>query len=354
VASTSAWAQALSPIGTTYPYTQQLQWIDSSHFIVGRLDGSMTIFRPPGAFEFGPTLTNVLRTPANRGVEMLAVQDNDTFVTSNDATTIALWQRGDETTPTDPGYHRLPPVARFKTFSYDSDPGIANSGVFLTYNSINYLVTGHENGYVLVWRVSANGRNLTQLRKIDVRSPNPIPSPFQLWNVRDIVVWKDNLVVTGSEDGDLVLLRITDGQVLVRERYNPAAQRGINGLAILGDYLTAVVCSVGSSDQNTWLFRVENSDFVSLDSIDVKQNLALPQSFAFRAAMATVDGSPNIFVSSQEGILWTVEVTPTDELQIVASTTTDFALGDAMDFEPSTRQLAVVGVLVNLFQVAAP
>ncbi|NTX37832.1 hypothetical protein HUA78_25560 [Myxococcus sp. CA033] len=350
-------AQVLTPVGTTYPYTQQLQWLDSGRFIVGRLDGSMTFFRPPGPTEWGPMLTDVLRTPANRGVEMMAVRDERTFVTSNDSTTITLWRERDTALQEDaePTHlDRLPRAFRFENFAYDADVGTANSGVFVVHANREYLVTGHENGFVLIWNVSRNGRQLAVLKKLNVRSPDPIPSPFQLWNVRDIVAWRDGIVITGAEDGDLVMLQLPQGNVLARKRYNPAAQRGINGLAILDDHLVAVACSVGPADKNTWLFRVRPAEFQSQGSVDLKQNLALPQSFAFRAAMARVGGQPYVFATTQEGLLWTVLVTPDGQLQVQASSSVDFPIGEAIDYNPTTSQLAAVGVLVNLFNVAAP
>lgn len=350
--------QVLAPVGTTYPYTQQLQWLDPGHFIVGRLDGTMSFFRPPGTNEWGPVLTDVLRTPANRGVEMLAVRDEQTFVSSNDNTSVTLWRRRGQGAQDDAAgpeeAHRggkLPQAFRYENFSYDADVGTANSGVFLTHGGHEFLVSGHENGFVLIWSFDTASRNLRVLKKINVRSPNPIPSPFELWNVRDIVVWRDGIVITGSEDGDLVMLQVPEGEVLARMRYNPGAQRGINGLALLNDYLVAVACSVGPDDKNTWSFRVRPAELQPLGSVDLKQDLSLPQSFAFRVALAEAGGQLYAFATSQEGLLWTVLVTPEGQLQIQSSTSVDFPLGDAVDYEPTTANLAVVGVLVNLFRV---
>lgn len=350
-------APVLTPVGTTYPYAQQLQWLDSGRFIVGRWDGSMTLFRPPGAGEWGPMLTEVLRTPANRGVEMMAVRDARTFVTSNDSTSLTLWRERDAALAEDAEpalLDRLPRPFRFENFAYDADVGMANSGVFLTHANREYLVTGHENGFVLIWSVTRQGRQLAVLKKLEVRSPDPIPSPFQLWNVRDIVAWRDGIVITGAEDGDLVMLQVPQGTVLARKRYNPSAQRGINGLALLDDHLVAVACSVGASDKNTWLFRVRPSELQSQGAVDLKQDPSLPQSFAFRAAMARVGGQPYVFATTQEGLLWTVLVTPDGQLQVQASSSVDFPIGEAIDYNPATSQLAAVGVLVNLFNVGAP
>ncbi|QSQ11033.1 hypothetical protein [Myxococcus landrumensis] len=348
-------APVLTPAGTTYPYAQQLQWLDSGRFIVGRWDGSMTFFRPPGVGEWGPMLTDVLRTPANRGVEMMAVRDSRTFVTSNDSASITLWREREAVLDDEPALmDRLPRSFRFESFTYDADVGMANSGVFLTQANREYLVTGHENGFVLIWSVTRQGRQLAVLKKLDVRSPNPIPSPFPLWNVRDIVAWRDGIVITGAEDGDLVMIQVPQGNVLTRKRYNASAQRGINGLALLDDHLVAVACSVGASDKNTWLFRVHPAELQSQGSVDLKQDPSMPQSFAFRAAMASVGGQPHVFATTQEGLLWTVLVTPDGQLQVQAVSSVDFPIGEAIDFNPATAQLAAVGVLVNLFNVGTP
>lgn len=347
--------QVLNQVGTTYPYAQQLQWLDETHFIVGRWDGTLTFFRPPGPGEFGPTLTEALRTPSGQGVQMMAIRDERTFTTSDDATSILVWFRlGLDSLDAEKenGKQLINPYW-YRRFTYSADVGVANSGVFMTHGGREYFVSGHENGFVLVWRYDALTRGLQLLKKVNVRSPNPIPSPFPLWNVRDIVAWRDGLVVTGSEDGDLTLFKVPEGTVVARMRYNPGAQRGINGLAVLDDRLVAVACSVGPSDKNTWLFRLQPAGFQPLGSVDLKKDTTLPQSFAFRVAMVRVGGQDYAFASTQEGLLWTVLVTPDGQLQIVSDTSTDFPIGDTIDYQPQTSSLAVVGILINLFNVGA-
>lgn len=61
-------------------------------------------------------------------------------------------------------------------------------------------------------------------------SARRIHRAFPLWNVRDIVAWRDGIVITGAEDGDLVMLRVAaGGNVLTRKRYNASAQRASTG-----------------------------------------------------------------------------------------------------------------------------
>jgi hypothetical protein len=88
-----------------------------------------------------------------------------------------------------------------------------------------------------------------------------------------------------------------------------------------------------------------------LGSVDLKKDTSLPQSFAFRAAMVRVGGQLYALATTQEGLLWAMLVTPDGQLEIQSSIAVDFPLGDAIDYEPTTANLAVVGVRSNLFKV---
>jgi hypothetical protein len=89
-----------------------------------------------------------------------------------------------------------------------------------------------------------------------VRSPNPIPSPFPIKNIRGVERWEPGYVVTGSEDGDICLVKVVEGSAAARMRYNATAQRGVNDIDTCGDYLVPANCSVGPDDKNLRLYRI--------------------------------------------------------------------------------------------------
>lgn len=132
--------------------------------------------------------------------------------------------------------------------SFDPSLGIADTGTEFRWNGNQWLVTGHEQGFIAVWRVDNSTPKF--VRSVSLRSSNPIRSPYHIWNIRGVAYWRDGIVATGGEDGDLTLTRITDGTVLTRLRYSPNAQRGINSISIDGDYLLVANCSVGAIDKN--------------------------------------------------------------------------------------------------------
>ncbi len=346
-AATTALAPPLKELGATYNYAQQVRWSAPERFLVGRWDGTLGIFRPPvPAKEFGPVLTGVYRAPSGQGIQMLAVGGDDLFVSSNDDRSLAVWTR--------PRRRRGDDAFAARLFAFDAAYGVANSGVFLTRAGRSYLATGHENGYLLVWDANLRKGRLALRKVVDVRSPDPIPSPFPLRNVREVAVWREGIVITGSEDGDVVMLRVPEGDVLARQRYNPTAQRGINDIAVLGDYLLVVNCSVGPADKNTWLFGLSLGAFRYLDAVDLKKDLTRPQSFAFNDALAEIGGKVLGFVSTEEGLLWSLEVTPPGRLTVATPTPVGFPVGDALDYDPRSRSLAVVGLTLYLYRVESP
>lgn len=49
---------------------------------------------------------------------------------------------------------------------------------------------------------------------IDIRSSDPIHSPYPLKNIRGVVHWRNGIVITGAEDGDLCLVDFVAGKVI--------------------------------------------------------------------------------------------------------------------------------------------
>ena len=126
---------------------------------------------------------------------MITDLSDGTFVTSNDAQSLQIWMQV--------GIQFLPVLHA----SYNPQLGTADSGTAFSWNGTNWLVTGHENGYIPIWKVV--GPALLLQKTLSIRSP----SPYQLWNVRGISYWKNGIFATGSEDGDITLIQIPDGTV---------------------------------------------------------------------------------------------------------------------------------------------
>jgi hypothetical protein len=146
------------------------------------------------------------------------------------------------------------------------------------------------------------------------------------------------------------LVRIPEGEITARCRYNPSAQRGINDIDVCEDYLAVANCSVGQQDKNLWLFRITDSGFTFLDACNLKCNAELNQIFNFCVDQGIVDGTQYFFSATQEGVVWvgTVEggaLCPIGTQKVSASS------GAALSYAPGSRLLAVAGDNLHLFEV---
>jgi WD40 repeat protein len=280
---------SLSITASTYSRAQVVCWLNENRFAVGRWDGTVSIFRPPLKGEYGPTLTEVLMLPSGKPAEMLLPIGKDAFVSSNDPSSLVFWTQTN-------GHEQV-----CQTATYDPQYGEANSAVIATNAGATFLVTGHSEGWILIWEVSDT---LHFLRAVSVRSKNPIPSPYQLWNVRGLVAWRDSTVVSGAEDGDICLIKIPGGEVIARARYNPSAERGINSLSMDGDLLALGNCSVGKDDKNLWFYRVASDGPHLINSMNLVSDTAKAQVFDFNVQLLSVSNTPYFLASTGEGILW--------------------------------------------------
>jgi len=327
------------PLGTVPGRAQVVAWIDNDSFAVGRLDGTLTLFRSSVSTgtKAAPTLIQVLVPPARRALEMIAPVSDTLFVSSNDEHSLAIWHKNG------------PAFAVGDVVGYDATYGIANSGTEVTTDQGAWLVTGHSEGYVLIWEVAADRIRL--LKSLNVRSTNPIPSPYRLWNVRGIVPWKD-CAVTGSEDGDICLIKIPSGAVLSRIRYDSSALRGINNLAISGNYLLVANCSVGKTDKNLWLYKITPNGFKLLDSVNLQYDRSLTQVFDFDVQLASTTNGIYFFASTQEGLLWwgTIQA---DKLAYINHSKVDCDGGAAIAIEPLIDRLAVAAFDVGIYEFSS-
>lgn len=330
-----AHAQTSPTPPTTYGRAQVTEWLGADTFAVARWDGTITIFRPPvPGKDFGPVLIQALTLPASRPAEMIQMVSETTFVTSNDASSLATWVKK--------GQFHLDQVVKYR-----SEAGVANSATTTTLDDgTRLLVSGHENGYVIVWSITKQGLKLRH--EIDVRSKNPIPGPLK--NIRGVAAWGRGYVVTGSEDGDLVLLRLKDAMTIARLRYSQNAQRGINSVSVRGDFLLVTNCSVGPEDRNLWLYKLTATNITHVDSVNLVDKPGKAQVFDFDADLFGNPSTPAFLASTEEGLLWEGTVA-NDKLQVRGKTTVACIGGGAIDVDERGARAAVAAFDVILFSL---
>lgn len=237
-------------------------------------------------------------------------------------------------------------LRRAATLAYDPALGVANSADSLRVGTKLYLVAGHANGYVTIWSKQPTGVDFDLVATADVRSPNPT-NPWGLHNVRGVAVFhctdQAGYVVTGSEDGNLCVVRVPDGAILSTTVYNPQAQRGINSVSTLGQDLLVANCSVGPDDKNLWYYRIDLDDWsiTVRDSENLKVNPDAPQVFNFCTIWARYTQGICFFASTEEGALWMGTVANDQSLSIIGYQEVTSPLGSALAFNARGR-LALV------------
>ncbi|MGE5341788.1 MAG: hypothetical protein ACM3SY_09955 [Candidatus Omnitrophota bacterium] len=335
----------LQSAGTTYSQAQVVRWLDENSFIVGRWDGSISIFRKPiPSVEFGPIMKATLLTPSQAGIEMMTVFNPRMFITSNGRDEFVFWWKK---------YGKY----LKKTIPYNPEFGTANSGLFIPGEKL--FISGHEMGFLTIWRV--NGKTFHLIKSVDLRSPNPIPSPFPVKNIRSVKYWKNNIVITGSDDGDICMVKVPTGEVLFRMRYNSTAQRGINDLALVDNYLLLANCSVGSADKNLWLYTISENQITLLDSYNLIEDPGKPQVFNFSIDLTPVDNRLVFVAGTEEGLLWLGEVID-NQLTVSSKTKIDCICtedglslgpgGAALDVYQDPWTLAAVSWTIRLYTLA--
>jgi hypothetical protein len=332
--------QTLEPAGATVLFAQTMDWYDDTHFVIGRWDGTLSFFRTPGPNEWGPVAVEAMVVPSGQGVEMVVALDGDTIVSTDGREALAVWNAS----PTDPDDFTLG-----QRVAFNAAHGPANSGLAHAVAGQNYLVTGHEDGFVLIWAIGTDGA-LTLSKEIDVRSSAAPSNPWGLHNVRGLAVWGDSTVVTGSEDGDIVGLNLPDGAERFRVRYNDKAQRGINNISIVGDLLLVANCAVGFGDKNVWLFDLASGAPVLADAENLAVDLTRSQVFNFDADLDVAAGGELVFYSStEEGLLWMGSVT-NGQLVVTGVTKVSPEGGSIIDVAPQSDMVATATFAIRLFK----
>jgi hypothetical protein len=289
-------ALGLIPHGSTYVMAQEVKWVDSSHFAVGRWDGSMAVFRFTASTAQGPVISKAVNSPSFEGVQMISPIHPHRLVTSNDAGSMMTWHAPGGT------WEQL---ERTGALTYPEDMGVANSGTLLAVDGVEYLVAGHANGFLSAWRIEAPGM-YAPVAQIDLRHPAPV-NPWGLHNIRAVVnaAPYPGRVIAGSEDGLMSVVDFPSSQVLSQSIYNDAAKRGINTMAWLNGALLVGNCSVGADDHNLWLFGMTRSGRLrQWDRRRLVADADRPQVFNFAVVWAQLPPPSIWLASTEEGALW--------------------------------------------------
>jgi hypothetical protein len=301
-----------------YAMAQAASWLDPRHLAVGRWDGAMTVFAVPEPQAESLALVGIAATPARQPIEMIVPISATRLVTSNDDGSLADWR-----------FAATTGLRLAGTAVHDRRYGTANSAVVVARGERTWLATGHANGWVLVWDVAPRPPRL--VRAVDVRSPDPVKRPGgeMLRNVRGLVVSADDFVVAGAEDGDLSVMTIPEARVVNRVRFNPAAQLGINALALVDDLLLVGNCAKGTSDRNLWLFRLDGTTLTRLDSTNLVHDGTRPQVYTFDVESEAAGGERRFYASTEEGLVWGGRI-EANALRVLWRQPVDAGLGAAL------------------------
>jgi hypothetical protein len=321
-------AAATLPIrsaGTTYTMAQEAAFLDDRHYAVGRWDGTLSVFVFTDSPTQGPLIAKAVNSPAHEGVQMIVPLGSpaSAFASSNDEKSVLIWAGKDA------GWGDLTVAA---TLAFDPALGVANSGATVTSNGKPCLAVGHANGFVSIWRQA----DWTLTATIDARAAKPL-NPWGLHNIRGVVMLElgdgQGYVATGSEDGNLTVIRVSDGAILSATPYNPSAQRGINSVAAAGAALLVANCAVGPADFNLWSYTVDSANWsVTLaDKAILRIDPNAPQVFNFDVALAPLaGGATGFFCSTEDGALWIGRTDPMAKIAVDGHVPIGAALGSAL------------------------
>jgi hypothetical protein len=327
-------ASELKTVSYLTNLAQATVWLDEEKLAVGRFDGTITIF----SYNETPLISQALVSPSKQAITMVEKIDDSTFISSNGASSIALWEQGFE------GYFLK------ETYAFQEYFGSVDSAKFLKIGNKEILLTGHSEGHFLFWEFS-NGQ-LSISSSMDLKSTHRVDSPYALWNIRSIALWQDQFVITASEDGDLCMIDILKGTIIYRQKYNKNAKRGINHISVFKDYLLLANCPVGALDKNLWLYHIEKDCFTYLDSKKLIKSKDLEQVYSFDVALIPHENATYFLCSTQEGLLWLGEI-KNRSLHLLNSTKVSPQGGALLAAHPSKNSIAAVSYDMQLLEVCA-
>jgi hypothetical protein len=335
--------------GVTYDIAQEVVWVDTEHFAVGRWDGSMSIFSFETAQYAGPLINTVVNTPGEEGVQMITLLPGHVIATSNDNASLSLWLS--------PAGHWADLVS-LGTRSYDPSLGVATNGAWLPAGQPSTLVVGHDSGYVSLWSYNPRARALSFVRSVGLQNPKPV-NPFNSHVIYGMTTLTQAgptaSVVAGSDDGYISIVAVPSGKILSQTVFNPAAQRGINSVSVTGNKLLVTNCSVGANDYNTWYFTIDMATYALtlIDKANLIIDTSLVQAFNFDAIWGSYSSGPCWFASTEEGVLWMG--TADTSLNVIGyQNLSDRAFGAALAFTGGPGRLAVVIDDLNQFITGSP
>ena len=327
--------------GLTYGTAQMVRWLDSEYFIVGRWDGTITLFDASVDNEASPQLMSAFVTKDGEGVRLLLPKDVNTFLSSGNDRSLMVWRK-------DASKQFLSSLVE-----YPAVHGFAVSGLFVTLEGIDYLITGHEKGDLLIWSVSSDMK-FTLLRSIDLRMKEPIDyehADEPLRHIRGLSMWKDGIVIAGGEDGGLHQVQLPEGLILAQRLFNSEARLGINDLTVHGDMVLSVNCALDQHDKNLWLYGLKHGAFEYQDSINLLEDKNRKRIFAFDVVTYTDEKEPLALVTSKEGLLWQVQFEEGKLEHHSPLRLGRFHYGNAIDYEESSNRIAAAGVGVRLVEL---
>jgi len=322
----------LQCLHSAYNLSQSMIWLNEDELLIGRWDGTIAIFDT----KEGLLIQHALIPNEKHGITMLTRLDDETFVSSNGPSSIALWTKH---------------LGNFSLKNtYDHDFGKATSGCLVQIEHRQILVTGHEKGAILLWE--AFDQDLFFLSSLHMQTTHPMPNSLNLFHIRDIVPWEKNHIITASEDGDICLIDIASKKIIHRQRYDSNASRGINHLALHGNYLLLANCPSDFSEKNLWLYKIDDDRFIAIDSKNLILDKAVKRAYSFDVEFIQRQDALYFFCSTEEGLLWLGRVQD-DTLFLLNHTPINPKGGAVLAINPKKNLLATAGYHIHVFEMSA-
>lgn len=308
---------------TSYGGALSAAWMHDRDVVVGRLDGTLLVYRME---HDALRLQQALVTPTREAARSLTRLDDSAFVSSDGGSAFGLWAR-----PARRGAFRL-----VRSVRYPAKLGPVTSGLPI---DSAVLVLGHAEGWLSFWDRRA-ALAPKYLGAVDARLLQPPISSVSTPAVYGLARLDASTLLAATDEGGLVTVDLRARKALRRQLYNPRAQRGINGVAVRGEYLLVANCAVGEDDANLWLMRRAGDGFAVLDRVHLRAE-GSQQTFALGAQFVDAQGS-GFVVSTEKGGLWygTIEA---DKLNVARFHQLHERGAPVLAYQPATRALLAAG-----------
>ena len=319
---------------SSFSLTQTTTFVSNDTIVIGRLDGTLAIYSAPEL-----SIKNLIILPES--TTMVAKVMDNIIVSSYNDHAIAVWQ--------------LPGLKLLTIGNFSVENGVANSGVFFERQKEYYLATGHMYGSLILWQLDfRNDSGTIELNFINQRniSIHSGLSPYYALNIRGVQYSNDfDVIVTGGENAKICEITPNNNLTITKcELYSSNAQRGINAISLIDNFLFVANCAVGKNDSNLWLFKLNsNSSFEFLDSVNLVVDTSLSQVFDF--SLATVQSEDNTlwFAGTQEAVVWYGNVSSTNKISINNYTVINAYDQCQFGYYVSVYQLQLVAAGGNVF-----